>query len=150
MRPSLWLATWGGVGRSPLAPGTMGTLGAIPLWLLFRQLSPFCYIAATLGLFALGWAAAERAEKLLGERDHPAIVVDEVVGFLVTMAGVEAGWEGLVLGFFLFRLADILKPPPVRWFDTGLSGGLGVMADDIVAGLYARAAMALLQFLGVP
>ncbi len=144
MRPSLLLATWGGMGRSPVAPGTVGTLGAVPLWFLLHPLPLWSYLAATILLLLAGGIAASKAEEALGSRDHPAIVVDEVVGFLVTMAAVDPSPWTVLLGFALFRSMDILKPPPIRWLERRLRGGAGVMADDVLAGLYARALLGLL------
>ncbi len=96
---------------------------------------------ATLALFLLGvWACAKTGREL-GVHDHPAIVWDEVVGYLITMTGAPTNWQWLLGGFLLFRLFDILKPWPVRWFDRRVAGGLGVMADDVVAGLMALAVL---------
>jgi phosphatidylglycerophosphatase A len=87
-------------------------------------------------LLALG--AAGPAQDYLGRPDHPAIVIDEVAGLLITLAGVSLTWPHAVAGFIIFRALDILKPPPIRWFTAGESGGLEVVVDDVIAGLMAR------------
>jgi phosphatidylglycerophosphatase A len=138
------LATWGGCGFSPFAPGTVGTLGAIPLYLLLARLPLAAYLGATLLLTVLACWVAGRAQEIYGEHDPGKIVIDEVAGYLVTMAGMPLSWQGVVAGFFLFRLFDIVKPPPARLIDQRLTSGTGVVLDDIVAGLYACACLHLL------
>ena len=139
------LATWGGCGFSPLAPGTVGTLGAIPLYLLLAQLPLASYLTATLLLTVLACWAAGQAQEIYGEHDPGKIVIDEVAGYLVTMAGVPFSWPGVVAGFFLFRLFDIVKPPPARWIDRHVTSGTGVVLDDVAAGLYACGSLHLLE-----
>ena len=140
-RPHHWLAFGFGSGLLPKAPGTWGTLIGIPFFLLLSQLSRVDYMLATLALFGLGVWACGKVGRELGVHDHPAIVWDEVVGYLVTMAGVPVDWRWLLGGFLLFRLFDIVKPWPVRWFDRRVAGGVGVMVDDLVAGLMASAVL---------
>jgi len=97
------------------------------------------YVLITALLFALGiWVCAYTANKL-GVHDHPSIVIDEIVGFLITMAAVPAGWLWIVIGFVLFRLFDALKPWPISWFDRVVTGGFGIMLDDVIAGLFSLA-----------
>ena len=138
------LATWGGTGFSPVASGTVGTLGAIPFYLLLARLPLTYYLLITIafGLFSC-WISGE-AERIFEEKDSGRIVIDEVAGFLVTMAGVPASWQGVVAGFLLFRLFDITKPPPARHFDRHMKNGYGVVLDDVVAGMYACLALHLL------
>jgi phosphatidylglycerophosphatase A len=134
----LALATWGGVGFLPLAPGTWGTLAALPLWYLLAQTGPWGYGLGVAALMLLGLGVAGPAQFYLGRRDHGAIVVDEVVGLLITLAGVPPTWAHAALGLVVFRTLDILKPFPLRWFGHGGDGGLEVMADDVAAGVMGR------------
>ncbi|MGD0970551.1 MAG: phosphatidylglycerophosphatase A [Desulfobaccales bacterium] len=134
----LALATWGGVGFLPGAPGTWGTLAALPLWWALAHLGPWGYGLGTSAVLLAGCWAAGPAQDYLGRADHPAIVIDEVAGLLITLAGAPLSWAAAAAGFMLFRTLDILKPPPIRWFCTGESGGLEVMVDDLVAGVLAR------------
>jgi phosphatidylglycerophosphatase A len=131
----LALATWGGVGYLPYMPGTWGTLAALPLWFLLARSGPLSYGLGVMALMILGLAAAGPAQGYLGRTDHPAIVVDEVVGLLITLAGVPPSWPAAALGFIVFRTLDILKPGPIRWFGQSGTGGLEVIADDVAAGL---------------
>ncbi len=137
----LALATWGGVGYLPLAPGTWGTLAALPLWYLLAQTGPWGYGLGVAALMLLGLWVAGPAQAYLGRTDHGAIVVDEVVGLLITLAGVPPTWGHAALGFVVFRVLDILKPFPIRWFEKGGTGGLEIMADDVAAGVIGRVVM---------
>lgn len=130
-------ATWWGTGFSPVASGTVGTLGAIPLYLLLAGLSLPLYILTLLALFFFASWAAGQAELIFGEKDSGKIVIDEVVGYLVTMIGVPVGFSAVVAGFLLFRFFDITKIPPARFFDRQVKNGYGVVLDDVVAGGYA-------------
>jgi phosphatidylglycerophosphatase A len=139
------LATWGGAGFLPAMPGTWGTLAALPLWYILAHLGPWGYGLGVAGLLALGLWAAGPAQDYLGGHDHPAIVIDEVAGLLITLAGMPVSWQAAVAGFLLFRVLDILKPPPIRWFGTG-AGGLEVVADDVAAGVIARLVLEIMLF----
>lgn len=132
-----WVATAGGAGLSPKAPGTVGTLAAFPLvWLL--GLLPLWQSAGLIVLLCLlGIYVSEVTSRDLAVDDHGGIVIDEVAGFAITMWALPQNAYLFVAGFVLFRLLDITKPWPVRVFDQHVRGGLGVMADDIVAGLLA-------------
>lgn len=144
-RPGAWvlLAAWGPCGYSPIAPGTVGTLGAIPLaWALSRLGGPV-YLAATVALAALGVVAAGRAGRYWGVVDASPIVVDEVVGYLLTMAFVPFGWRTALAGFVLFRVLDMTKPWPVSALDR-IKSGLGVVLDDVGAGVIAWAILQVL------
>jgi phosphatidylglycerophosphatase A len=140
----LALATWGGVGYLPVMPGTWGSLAALPLWVLLSRSGPWGYGLGVAVLIILGLWVAGPAQEYLGQPDHPAIVVDEVVGLLVTLAGVPLTWQYAAAGFIIFRTLDILKPPPIRWFCAGPSGGLEVMADDVAAGVIGRVILEVL------
>ena len=126
-----------GSGLAPVAPGTFGTLAAIPFYLLLSGLSLPLYIAVLVISAVVGvWICGQTADAL-GVHDHPAIVWDEFVGLWITMIAAPAGWLPLVLGFAFFRLFDVLKPWPISWLDKHVSGGLGIMVDDILAGVLA-------------
>lgn len=115
----------------------MGTLVAIPIFLVLQSLNLWLYAVVVLGLFVFGvWICGKSAEGF-GVHDHGGIVWDEIVGYLITMAAAPAGWEWVLAGFLLFRLFDIVKPFPIRWLDRKLIGGFGIMFDDVVAGLFA-------------
>jgi phosphatidylglycerophosphatase A len=134
---ALLVATAGGAGYSPWAPGTCGTLVAVPLaYALFRA-GLLAYALGTLVVIAVGAWAAGRVCRLYQAEDVQLIVIDEVAGYLVTVAPVVPTWWHLLVGFGLFRLFDIVKPWPVSWADRRVHGGLGVMLDDLLAGLYA-------------
>jgi len=143
----LALATWGGVGFLPFMPGTWGTLAALPLWYHLVQTGPWVYGLGVAALIILGLKVAGPAQEMLGRTDHPAIVVDEVAGLLITLAGVPTTWEYAVLGLFIFRTLDILKPLPIRWFQEGGHGGLEVMADDVAAGVIGRVVLEVVMIL---
>lgn len=134
------LATWFGCGRSPVMPGTAGTLGAIPLVWLVAQAGPLPYLAFTLlfGILAVFVAQFYESGPAGGRHDLPEVVIDEVAGFLVTMAWVPLTWKGWLGGFVLFRALDMAKPFPISWIDRRGEGGAGVVADDLVAGLVAN------------
>ena len=125
-----------GAGYSPVAPGTMGTLVGIPLYLIMQPLPLWEYLGLVLGMFLLGIWICDVATARLGVHDHPGIVWDEIVGYLVVMAAAPAGWQWVLLGFVLFRFFDILKPWPIKAIDCHVKGGFGVMLDDLLAGLF--------------
>lgn len=147
--PIHFLAFGFGSGLSPFAPGTAGTLAAIPLYLLLVQLPWWGYGLVLLAISLAGiWICGESSRRL-GVHDHGGIVWDEFAGFLLTMIAAPPGWVWVVAGFFLFRLFDIWKPWPVRIVDRDVPGGLGIMLDDILAGVYAWLTLQLLaRFLG--
>ena len=145
--PWVLLAAWGPCGYSPFAPGTVGTLGAIPLYLALSRLPAPAYVAATAALTALAIAAATRAGVYWRVVDASPIVIDEVAGFLVTMMFVPFSWRAVAAGFVLFRIFDVLKPWPASAFDR-VKNGFGVVMDDIAAGVWAWLALAALRVLG--
>lgn len=130
------VATLGGVGRLPLAPGTWGSLAVVPLWWLVRPQGLGAYSLLVLTVTLAGFMSAGGAAELLGRRDHPAIVIDEAAGQLLALAWLAPSWPAVLVGFFLFRVLDILKPWPLRALEH-LPGSLGVMADDLAAGALA-------------
>jgi phosphatidylglycerophosphatase A len=137
--PLEFLALGFGSGLLPRAPGTAGTLAAIPVYLLAAQLPPPYYLLLVVLLFLAGIGICAHAAGRLGVHDHPGIVWDEIVGYLVSMALAPPGWTWIALGFVLFRLFDILKPWPIRWVDRHVHGGFGIMLDDLLAGLFSAA-----------
>ncbi len=142
--PVHFLALGFGSGLSPVAPGTFGTLAAIPLYLLLHSFSLPIYLIVTALLAMIGIALCDISARKLGVHDHPGIVWDEVVGYLVTMIGAPTGWHWVFFGFVLFRVFDIIKPWPIRIIDRKIEGGFGIMLDDLLAG-----AMAALLLKGV-
>lgn len=136
--PAGWIATGLGAGLSPKAPGTVGSAVALlPWWFLLRGLPVGVYVAVLAAGFVLGVWACHVSDRRLGEHDQGALVWDEVIGMWITLIAAPAAWWWMVAGFVLFRLFDIAKPWPVRWADRRVQGGLGVMLDDVLAGIYA-------------
>lgn len=135
-----------GSGLSPKAPGTMGTLVAIPLYLLLQFLPLYAYLFVLIVGFVLGVWICGYSAKVLGEHDHPAIVWDEIVGFWITMFLVPCTWWTILLGFVLFRIFDIWKPWPIHILDKKVKGGLGIMVDDVLAAVYAWAILMVIVF----
>ena len=141
----LFFASGAGSGYFPFASGTAGTLFAgIPVFLLFSLMSPFWYAVATIVLMLAGVYFCEAADRVLGEKDSGKIVIDEVAGYLVTMAFLPVTVYTVAAGFFLFRFFDVLKPQPAKWVEDNLPGGAGVLFDDVVAGIYANICLQLL------
>lgn len=143
-QPALFIATLGGAGLARRAPGTAGTIVSIPVLLVLAPLGLPVYYAALIAAFALGWWACAQAERRLGFHDHPAVVWDELVGYLLTALlalhlGWEPGWALALWAFVAFRVCDILKPWPVSLADRRIGGGLGTMVDDMLAAGYAAA-----------
>ena len=125
-------------------PGTWGSLGALPLWFLFSWLSNGWYLLLVLILSWLAVQIADAAGKSLRVTDSPVIVIDEIAGLLLALTGVPLGFGNALTAFLLFRFFDIVKPFPANWCENNLSGGLGVVADDLVAGSMAWMVMHLL------
>ena len=140
-RLALAIATLGGAGRSPIVPGTAGTLAALPLAVAAGIWLPtWGFAILTLAVAAVGVWAAEVAAPLLGARDPGPVVVDEAAGLMVTLCGVPITWMSVAGAFFLFRVMDVLKPAPAGRAES-LPGGWGIMADDLIAGVYASLAL---------
>lgn len=141
LRNPLHLLSLGfGSGLSPHAPGTMGTLVAVPLYLMLSRLELIAYLIAITSGFILGIYVCNYTSKALGVHDHSGIVWDEIIGYWIAMIAVPAPtWQWILTGFVLFRFFDIVKPWPVNLADKHLPGGFGIMIDDVLAGLYAFA-----------
>lgn len=122
----------------PKAPGTWGTLVAVPLvWWLLPVMPLWAYVALTAAMFLIGVWLCHVTARDLNVHDHPGIVWDEIVGYMITMIAAPTGWQWLLLGFVLFRIFDILKPPPIKQIDKHVHGGFGIMLDDVLAGIFA-------------
>ena len=132
-----------GSGFSPLAPGTAGTVVGIPLYWLFSFFSWPIWLISILAFTCLAWYVSDEAERLFGRKDAPCIVIDEIAGFQWTLFLVTPTVSHVALGFVLFRLFDIVKPPPIRQLDAAMKNGIGVMLDDLLAAGYALLVLAL-------
>lgn len=137
------MASAGYAGFSPRAPGTAGTAVGILVYLLYSHFPPLPYLLSTGALFFLACWISERAEVLLGQRDSPKIVIDEVIGYLITMAFLPCTASSMAGGFLFFRVLDIIKPPPANWINREMKGGWAVVLDDAVAGVYANVLLRL-------
>jgi phosphatidylglycerophosphatase A len=146
--PILFLAFGFGSGLAKKAPGTFGTVAAIPVYWLFAQTGIISYSLLTVFVTVAGvWICGLAADKL-GEHDFGGIVWDEIAGFLITMWLVPFSWQAVGLGFILFRIFDIVKPWPIKWIDQKVQGGLGIMLDDVLAAVFASALLLLALNLG--
>lgn len=144
--PVVFIAMGLGSGLSPKAPGTAGTLMAVPLVYFLQQQTLLIYSIVTLFVLISGsWICGYAASKLK-VHDHSGIVYDEVAGFLITMFMIPSGWELMVTGFILFRFFDAVKPWPISWLDKNVHGGIGIMLDDVLAGIISMLCLLLLQF----
>ena len=130
-------ATLFGLGKKVKAPGTIGTLATIPFVMGLGTLGPVGYMSVTFALVLWAILASELYEQEKGGHDHPEIIIDEVVGFLVTMTWLPMTWQALAAGFILFRILDIFKPFPIGYLDKKVQGGFGVVVDDVAAGIIA-------------
>ena len=135
--PNHFFAFGFGSGLARKAPGTAGTLVAIPIFWVIQDLSWPLYVSWLLVTFVLGVVWCGRSSRALGVHDHGGIVWDEMVGYWLTMFFAPAGWQWMLLGFILFRFFDILKPWPIGAVDRRVHGGFGIMIDDVLAGVYA-------------
>lgn len=147
--PIHFLAFGLGSGAAPKAPGTVGTLAAIPFYLLLQPLDLVWYALLVSVAFIAGVYLCGKTSADLGVHDHGGIVWDEFVGYWVTMFAAPLGWGWVVLGFALFRFFDILKPWPIGWADKQVSGGLGIMLDDLLAGIMAALCLQATAYLFV-
>lgn len=141
------IATGFWVGNLPKAPGTWGSLAALLPWLLMRGLTLPLYLLVLAAVFILGFFAAGSAEKILDRADAGPIVIDEILGIFITLTLAPDHPAAWILGFILFRVFDIVKPFPVSWFDQRIHGGLGIMMDDVIAGIYALICLQMLWLL---
>ena len=126
-----------GSGAAPKAPGTWGTLAAVLIYWPLSQLSPEHYLLMLLVTSVMGIYICGQTARDLGVHDHGSIVWDEFVGFWITMFAAPVGWVWVVVGFVLFRFFDIIKPWPISWIDKKITGGFGIMLDDVIAGVMA-------------
>ena len=131
-------------GKIPFAPGTWGSAFALIPWYFCRGLSLANYLIVMVVLFVVGFLTAGSAEKILDRPDPGAIVIDEIMGMFVTLTLAPNHPVAWLLGFILFRIFDVLKPFPVSWLDTHLHGGIGIMMDDVMAGIYALVCLQLI------
>lgn len=138
------IATFFNIGKFPKAPGTIATLATIPLFVLMSHLPDIIYMMITFGIVILGIFAAQAYEAVAPEHDSKEIVIDEVAGYLITMALVPCTFKSVAIGFILFRIFDIFKPWPIGMLDKKVQGGVGVMVDDIAAGIIASVIMQLI------
>ena len=143
--PVLLLAFGLGSGLAPKAPGTAGTLAAIPLYIGLSQFSPPVYIVGLVVVTLAGIWICGRASARLGVHDHPGIVWDEFAGYLLTMLPASGSWASILAGFALFRLFDIWKPWPISVADRKVSGGLGIMLDDLLAAVPAALGLVIIM-----
>lgn len=148
--PQMFLAFGFGSGLSPIVPGTMGTLAAVPLYMGMATLAWPYYLLLLVVSFWVGIYLCGYAAKKMGVHDHSGIVWDEFVGYWITMFMVPFDWRWMVLGFVLFRIFDMAKPWPISLLDKHVHGGFGIMIDDVLAGVAAAVCLQLvLFFLGV-
>jgi phosphatidylglycerophosphatase A len=142
----LFLATGFGVGYSPVAPGTLGTLIAIPVYYFLSEIPSPLYEITLIAFFFLSVWISENAEIFFGKKDDQRIVIDEIMGFLITMLWVPKTIRFIIIGFFLFRVFDILKPFPIRRLEKRLKGGFGVVLDDVAAGVYSNIILQIISY----
>ncbi|CAN5626505.1 phosphatidylglycerophosphatase A [soil metagenome] len=146
-RLAVFIATVGYCGYFPLAPGTVGSAAGLIFYLLvWWSQSPLVEIGLIVVLFAIGVWAGTASERYFGGIDPGPVVIDEVVGMLITLAFIPVGWSGALAGFVLFRIFDVIKPYPANRLEA-LHGGLGVMADDAMAAVYANLSLRALMWL---
>ena len=144
---AVFIATFGYVGYFPIAPGTAGSLAALPLYAAVRWAgTPAVELVTIVAVLAVGIWASSGTERALNRKDPGPVVIDEVLGMLVTLAFIPAGWSAALAGFVLFRVFDVIKPYPANRLER-FHGGFGIMADDAMAGVYANAALRLLMWL---
>lgn len=140
------LATGFYTGYLPKAPGTWGTLVAFPIHFLITRLAPSHYSLALAIIFVIAVVTAGGAEKIVDSGDPGLVVIDEIIGMLIGLIGLPLQPAPLIIAFFVFRFFDILKPFPVRWVDSRLHGGMGIVLDDVLAGIYTLFVMHILCY----
>jgi len=143
-KAAVFLATGFYIGKIPLAPGTFGSLIGLPLCYLLAEIQLSAAIIAVLLIIALAIWISNVAERTLERKDPGCIVIDEIAGMVVTLIGLPFNLTTAAIGFILFRILDILKPFPIRILDKRLPGGLGIVADDVVAGMFANVLIRIL------
>lgn len=142
--PIHFLALGFGSGLSPIMPGTCGTIAAIPIYLMICYLPTTYYLTIFIIMTIAGFWLCGVTSKHLKTYDHPSIVWDEIVGYLLTMFAIPVAWNWIIIGFVLFRVFDIWKPWPIGWMDKHIRNGIGIVVDDLMAAIYA---WILLQFI---
>lgn len=142
------IGTFFGVGYLPIAPGTWGSLAGLLIYILFLKANPALHSLILLVIIILGFYASSFAQALFGKEDPSLIVIDEVAGILLTFLFVPFTGLNLIFGFFLFRLFDTIKAPPIDWAE-GLSGPYGIMTDDLIAAIYSNICLQAVNLLGV-
>lgn len=147
--PMYFMAFGFGLGTLPKAPGTWGSLLGIAFFCLFANYVWWQYLLILSVFFGFGVWLCGRVSTDLGVHDHSGIVWDEVVGMMLTLFAFKASFTAILLGFILFRVFDILKPWPISWADQKVKGGLGIMLDDVLAGLMAWCCLLLLSLIGI-
>ena len=145
---TLFIASNAGLGYAPFASGTFGTLAGIPVFYLTGAWPWWLYMITMTALLFLSFWVADAAGQIYGVADDRRIVIDELMGYLVTVAFLPWSWNAALIGFFWFRLFDIIKPPPADWLDKNLKHGVGVVLDDFAAGIYAAIALRLTLWIG--
>ena len=143
----MFIATGFGSGYLPIAPGTWGSLVALPIHFMLIRLSPQYYYISLALIFLIAVATAGSAEKILNRKDPGAVVIDEIIGMLITLIGAPTTPLAWGSAFLLFRLFDIWKPFPASWADRHLNGGFGIVLDDVIAGGYALLCMQVFRFM---
>ncbi|WP_338883262.1 MULTISPECIES: phosphatidylglycerophosphatase A [Xenorhabdus] len=141
------LATGFGSGLSPIIPGTMGSVAAIPFWLLLAQLPAWgIWLVIVLGTI-IGCVICQKAADAMNVEDPGCVVWDEFIGMWITLMAIPVlNWQWILVGFVVFRIFDMWKPWPIRWFDRYVKGGIGIMLDDIIAAIFAVVVIWLLNF----
>src|SRR4030043_1594022 len=142
----LFLATGFGVGYSPIAPGTLGTLIAFPIYYFLSNIPSPIYEITLIGFLFLSIWVSKNAEIIFRKKDGRRIVIDEMMGFLITMLWIPKTIYFILIGFFLFRFFDILKPIPIRLLERRLKGGFGVVLDDVAAGVYSNVVLQIISY----
>lgn len=136
-KPSHFIAFGFGSGAIPVAPGTFGTLAAIPFYLVLQNLPHITYITVVILIMLGSMWLTDKVSKEINLHDHQGMCLDEFVGYFVTMYAAPHGLKWIIIGFLLFRLFDIWKPQPVQFLDEKIHGGIGMVLDDVAAGIYA-------------
>ena len=145
-RVVLFFATWFGTGIIPFAPGTWGSLAALPFAAGAYSLGFFFSCLSLALMVMLSIPVSERASKIMNREDPPSVVIDEVAGIFVALFLIPVSWTSIISGFVLFRVLDILKPFPAGLIDKKVKGGTGIVLDDVVAGIYANVCLRLILF----
>lgn len=145
--PGHFLALGAGSGLMPKGPGTAGTAVGVLLYWPLAGFDKTIYLGVVAAMFLLGVPLCRRTAAVMGEHDHPAIVWDEIVGYLLTMAFVVPSIRGCLLAFVVFRIFDIFKPWPISTLDRRVGGGFGIMLDDVLAAIYAGITLVLIEYL---